>query len=94
MSGELAGRGNLDGDLSDGGFSCDLGGDGGGITSWPVPGMLPAAGRDADGCATSRPNYYFLKRALALLTGRPARFTEKREAANSSKTDTHAASLQ
>ena len=46
-SGELAGRGNLDGDLSDGDFSCDLGGDGGGITTWPVPGMLHAAGRDA-----------------------------------------------
>ena len=46
-SGELAGRGDLDGDLSDGDFSCDLGGDGGGITTWPVPGMLPAAARDA-----------------------------------------------
>ena len=46
-SGELAGRGDLDGDLSDGDFSCDLGGDGGGITTWPVPRMLPAAARDA-----------------------------------------------
>ena len=36
-SGELAGRGDLDGDLSDGDFSCDLGGG-----AWPVPGMLPA----------------------------------------------------